>query len=481
MNLFSLPAELQHLIFDEIVLSREIPRVMRIRLVNREFKNHIDAAFFRMRLFERLVDDALLAQKLGRHQAKLQQRQLTYLHTYLTYEVMRATSASSTLGRVRRAAQALCGHDGDAGSEAIMSHVIALVRLLMGVLDLRAILAESTVQPQEIDLQADITVAAVYLGYKSYVKGLIAEGAQFCCSTESRGVKSSIFGNAFEAAAMQGNLDIIKLLLSTVTEFRDTGILPSSYQHDILRAVSVYGYRDMFEFAMEAREKQIDPPTSEAEPLGYTDDLVLESVLKGRVLPDHYEKVAQLLGPSHHRFNHRLHGAPSSWLNISVYHGNEGMVRYFLEQGASPNNADAPLRHQRYKPLLRAVRQSNDRILKILLDAGADPNWGTSALMEAAWKRNVTVARLLINHGGDVNLGSPPPIVVAIYKEDLEMFRLLREHGARLDTPETGGWTMAVARAQGFSSMVDLLISQLLSPAEYATPELDCGPGMPAE
>lgn len=54
----------------------------------------------------------------------------------------------------------------------------------------------------------------------------------------------------------------------------------------------------------------------------------------------------------------------------------------------------------------------------------------------------------------------PPPIVIAVFKENSGMFRLLRENGARLDTPETGGWAMALARSHEFCSMIDLLVRE---------------------
>lgn len=113
--------------------------------------------------------------------------------------------------------------------------------------------------------------------------------------------------------------------------------------------------------------------------------------------------------------------------------------------------------------MLNAVRGGGDIITRILLDAGADPNWCSphdTVLIEAAQKRNVGLAKLLVDYGADVNFGSPSPIVIAVVKEHVDMLRLFREHGARLDTPESGGWAMAAAKSHGLCSMVELLVSE---------------------
>ena len=40
------------------------------------------------------------------------------------------------------------------------------------------------------------------------------------------------------------------------------------------------------------------------------------------------------------------------------------------------------------------------------------------------------MGRLLVDHGADVMLGIPPPIAVAVAKEDMVLFRYLLEKGA---------------------------------------------------
>ncbi|CAG8945549.1 unnamed protein product [Penicillium salamii] len=77
-------------------------------------------------------------------------------------------------------------------------------------------------------------------------------------------------------------------------------------------------------------------------------------------------------------------------------------TEYLLSQGAKTDVAG-----NRASPLLRAVERDHYQIVKLLLDAGADPDTsdkeGRTALMTAAWKNHVDILRLLIVRGADVN------------------------------------------------------------------------------
>ncbi|EED21298.1 ankyrin repeat protein [Talaromyces stipitatus ATCC 10500] len=77
-------------------------------------------------------------------------------------------------------------------------------------------------------------------------------------------------------------------------------------------------------------------------------------------------------------------------------------TQYLLKEGASvevPGN--------RAPPIFRAVERNYVQIVKLLLDAGASPEFrdkeGRTALMTAAWKNQWHVLQLLISRGADVN------------------------------------------------------------------------------
>ncbi|CAJ2500327.1 Uu.00g031800.m01.CDS01 [Anthostomella pinea] len=62
---------------------------------------------------------------------------------------------------------------------------------------------------------------------------------------------------------------------------------------------------------------------------------------------------------------------------------------------------------------------------------------------------------MLLDAEAKFNEGCPPPIVLAVFEEDVDMFRLLRKYGAKLDTPETGNWAMGVAQFYELQSITD--------------------------
>jgi hypothetical protein len=147
--------------------------------------------------------------------------------------------------------------------------------------------------------------------------------------------------------------------------------------------------------------------------------------------------------------------------------GHVDMVRYFLGR-ISPNderagrNAGTLIGARCCRPLVSAVANGNEEVVRLLLEHDADPNWFSrmeTPLMVAARKRAVTIARILLDAGADVNDGCPPPIVLAVWKEDREMYDLLRKYGANINS-HTGGWAMAIAKREGLESMVQLLVQE---------------------
>lgn len=469
MHLFSFPSEIVHLIFRHIVFSREFPRVMRIRLVNRLFKNYIDDAIFRLRFFSQLIGAPYWVHRFPQPTGDRHQGWLSYVHSYLAYQASREQFTTSWFGRIHRIAQALCEQDSDTGSESLSTCLNSLIphaaKRYTGRFDENcpgsdSVLQEPTAELRrcsDLDLKADIFVAAVFLGKKAYVERQLSDGT-ISCITQSHGIFSPVFGGSLEAAVCQGDLEMVKLVLSCAADYNDTGTHSRTCQHEILRHASAYGHRAAFNFALDMRPMNL--PETETERKRNSDAMVLEVALQATPWPDNYERAAAILGPDSRMFSPSRGLGPIAWLNGSAASDKVEMVRHFLSKGVTPN----PTRNLGcFNPLLSAVRNRNETITRILLDAGADPNLYPPpypVLTEAVWKGSIAIVKLLLDHGADVNGGCPPPIVVAVFKEHLAMFRLLREHGARLDTPETGGWAMSLVRLHGLHSMVDLLTSE---------------------
>lgn len=382
----------------------------------------------------------------------------SYAFSYLAYQVRREGPTTSLLGRVYRAAKAFCDRNDD--SEAFATCLNSLVRLA-SLHCFQSLLHDPNAEAEECpnsELEADLAVAAVYLGEKSYVEGLIAGGTRFLCTLYTPDVHSTVFGYAFRAATRQGNLDIIKLLLSCNPKCRDAAAL-SKCQWYIICDACFYDYRAALDHAFDLRPIRL--PEAKAERRGSRDREIVEIMFNKAGWPDHYERAAAILGPANRIFK-LPRGTPTACLTRSVSDDKEEMVRYFLGKGVSPN-ADGKHMNIHHLPLLSAIRYRRWSIFKILVDAGADPSQYPKTgelLMEAIWAGSVPLTRFLLDRGLDVNDGFPCAIALAVFTENTAMFRLLRERGARLDTPETGGWAMALATLHGLDSMVNLLVRE---------------------
>ncbi|KAI1774335.1 ankyrin [Hypoxylon cercidicola] len=453
MTLFSLPPELVGLIFRFILFSRDFRRIMRIRLVNRQFRFYIDDAIFSLSFLRGIVDRSSLSF------AGLKQSSWSaYVFSYLTYQARREGPTASSLGRVYRAAKTLYGGSGD--GEAFTTCLNSLIRLASSR-NISDLLRKPIAKPKELcssTLEADLAVAAIYLSRIPFIKQLIAEGIQFCGTAEKTDVYSEVFGYAFEAATRKGNLEVIKLLLSCTPEYRDAGTLSVSCQKQILEHAGSYGHRTAFDFALDLRP--IILPKKQPDLGRSAERKFVENALRDTPWPDNYARAAAILGTR----NAVITRAPKChpfmfWLASSALNGKVEMVRYFLGKGASPNPVGTMLR----LPLRSALRTRQEKIFRILIDAGAEPNLypePEELLMHTAWMGNIPLTQLLLDCGVDINQGFPCPIALAILAENTVMFDFLRQRGARLDTPETGGWAMALATMHGLDSMVDLLVRE---------------------
>ncbi|KAI8953919.1 hypothetical protein F4801DRAFT_534877 [Xylaria longipes] len=320
MHLFELPPELVQLIFEYIIKSRQLERVMRIRIVSRQFKANIDYLIFRLRLLSQLAYSDCSFRNME-HPFRYKLALPSYVRSYLVYQVLRERSTTSSLGRIYRAAKAICEKEGNTGDEAVITCTNSLMRRAMAtciVTLLREPTAKERTKCSDADLEADLYVAAIYLGKQSYVEGLIADGVELC------DVCSGVFGSAFYAATRQGNLGMIKLLLSCIAEYRNTGILPASQQREILDSASFLGHQDAFDFALDMRPISLP---EESETRRYNGDVrVLERAIRTMPSPQRHERVAAMLGPQNLVFRQRGIEGLTGWLQHWAWLGEIDMV-----------------------------------------------------------------------------------------------------------------------------------------------------------
>ncbi len=264
---------------------------------------------------------------------------------------------------------------------------------------------------EEAEFDMNLLAAAVYMNHAPLVERLIAKGYDPIKD-------SSVFKSPIKAAARQGNNNILEILLSSV--------VPGDQIYKKYHAV-----------------------------LGATRGGHLETL--DLILRHGVQRSSPYKGIHHHAFTS---GGRSEWLT--------GVGNTSARDGSSDKwpipPFTRPRREQLWRqPTCRACQKGHTSIVKLLLEQGANPNPGVrdgNPLSQAASRGYLEIVRLLLDFGADVNEGSLPAVMHSVQVEDVAMFRLLRQRGALLETPETGGLALKKAAADGLESMVKLLLQE---------------------
>ena len=133
-----------------------------------------------------------------------------------------------------------------------------------------------------------------------------------------------------------------------------------------------------------------------------------------------------------------------------------------LRAGALVNEPDSQSRGN--TPLLLALDGNCDRIVRDLLENGADCNLpdadGTTPLMMAAQRDNLENVKLLISRGADLDAVNENERQGAlVFAEDWDVVRLLVESGANLEIRDDSGQTpLAVAARIGDEKKAEILL-----------------------
>ncbi|KAI0478363.1 ankyrin repeat-containing domain protein [Xylaria cf. heliscus] len=380
MELFHLPPELMITIFEAIALSRSFKRLMRLRLVSR------------------LCRDV--------HPLYLE---------HLVHQATVARMYRCRFGRIRRTGMLLCQMAGNTRQDALVETLRSLCSLSFRS-DPSWFLrkqfsrdrSSGHTEPPLDDLQADLCVAAIYLGHHAHGD-----------------LQSEIFGSAFIAATLGGDVSIILMLLSSNPNYNASEAIPFNLRKRLLTHAAWFGHRDAFDFAIDSGPLGVNK--GEIEICKYTSYVQLSPeyalLLRGAKstpIIDNYRRGTALLLPHNSTTQKDLNEDLKWALGNNASEGHTDMVRYLLDSDTSP----IPNR-----------KRTNEALLK----AGANPNKFSrlhTPLMYAAWTSSTTIAKLLLESGALPNVGRSPPIALAVAKEDEAMFRLLWEDEVLYRCPE---------------------------------------------
>ncbi|MCX5655491.1 MAG: ankyrin repeat domain-containing protein, partial [Planctomycetota bacterium] len=94
-------------------------------------------------------------------------------------------------------------------------------------------------------------------------------------------------------------------------------------------------------------------------------------------------------------------------------------------------------------PLVWAATRNRPEVLRFLIDQGSDLNhhsdWEGEGLAEAAWLGHMEIARILLEHGANPEVGAGDdtdgtPLHRACWQGNIEMVLVLLKHGAQIDS-----------------------------------------------
>jgi len=141
-------------------------------------------------------------------------------------------------------------------------------------------------------------------------------------------------------------------------------------------------------------------------------------------------------------------------------------VQRLIQRGFDPNTLDPEARHG----LIMAIAEPSLKVAKVLIEAkGTDLNFvnqaGENALMYAALKGHLSLAKLLISKDADVNKAGWTPLHYAATQGDVQLVRLLLDNHAFVNAQSPNGTTPLMMAAQyGSAAAVRLLLDEGAEP-----------------
>ncbi|KAF5707794.1 hypothetical protein FMUND_10944 [Fusarium mundagurra] len=263
-------------------------------------------------------------------------------------------------------------------------------------------------------------------------------------------------GNALQAASFEGNPEIVQLLLDKGADVNAQG----GYYGSALQAASYEGNMEAMQLLqdngadvnaqggeygnalyaasskgnLEVMQLLLDNGADVNAQGGYYGSALYAASSKGNL------EVMQLLLDNGADVNAQG-GYYGSALQAALYEGNMEAMQLLQDNGADVNAQGGEYGNALYA----ASYEGNLEVMQLLLDNGADVNaqggYYGNALYAASSKGNLEVMQLLLDNGADVNAQGGyygNALYVASYEGNMEAMQLLLDRGA--DVNAQGGW-----------------------------------------
>ncbi|KAF2118809.1 ankyrin repeat-containing domain protein [Lophiotrema nucula] len=276
---------------------------------------------------------------------------------------------------------------------------------------------------------------------------------------------AELFGSPCWLAGRSGNLETIKILLSS-----SLGGMREK-REQALRGAVTCGHLEAVEFVMAPWWEPINFITSAQS--------IREPLLCGMLNNPEVDFCFRIyeLVTSHHTRNNPIQLAEHIVWTLLEQVGRStpqraDIIAHLLDMVARANDLlyqHPQLRTELYRPLLSgAVSGGNGKIVEPLISRGATPSGTDSKLIvQAAAMGRMDIVRLLVENGFPVKRSNSTfgpnerlpeqAIARAVLVEHEEMCRYLLDHGANLDLPKSGELAMSRAKKEGLETMIEFL------------------------
>jgi ankyrin repeat protein len=345
----------------------------------------------------------------------------------------------------------------------------------------------TSTQHDETKSKSSALVSASTIGYESLVRQMIESGIDVNARSE---LGDSMSDTALACAAEQGHIAIVKLLLEQKAD-----VNAISAKGDAVQRAALSGHQDVVETLVQAGANinQITGPYAGA----------LQAAVIGRQMD-----VARYLLDSGANVNiqkrkdyARLMEDCGTALHAAIWKEDIEMAQYLLSRGADVNTVSKEFG----SPLSTAASLGKESFLKLLLEAGANPDIDDgrrgTPLFHAIRHKKLCSVEFLIKSGARVNIvcrqescmvtplteailndfeggikvllenradvsaasefneGREPPLHTASKRGKVPITRMLLDHGADVNRQIEGGWTaLHFAARNGNEDVVKLLV-----------------------